>query len=313
MRFKVGIVGGGNVGAETAKILLDRGFTDVTLVDIVEGLAAGKALDMSQSAPIAHSSAVATGNTDFALLKGSDLVVITAGIPRKPGMSREDLLNTNLQIIRNVSLRIRELAPNAIVIVVTNPLDAMVYAAYKITGFPRERVMGMAGSLDSARFRYFIAAHLGVSPACVSAMVLGSHGDLMVPVLSFTSVAGIPATLLIPQDRMKAIADRTRGGGGEIVSLLKTGSAYYAPASAIAEMVESILLDQKKVIPVCTLLNGQFGISDVFVGVPAVLGARGVERILEPTLSDEEYEMLHKSAAHVKDLVKEVDALLAQL
>jgi malate dehydrogenase len=313
MRFKVGIVGGGNVGAETAKVLMDRGICDVTVVDIVEGLAAGKALDMSQSAPIALSSAVAAGNTDFSVLKGSDIVVITAGIPRKPGMSREDLLNTNLQIIRNVSLRVRELAPHSIVIVVTNPLDAMVYAAYKITGFAGERVMGMAGSLDSARFRYFIAAELGVSPACVSAMVLGSHGDLMVPVLSFASVSGIPANLLIPADRMKALADRTRGGGGEIISLLKTGSAYYAPASAIAEMVESILLDQKKVIAVCTLLTGQFGINDVFVGVPAVLGARGVERIVEPGLSDAEYELLHKSAGHVRDLVNEVDALLAQL
>lgn len=313
MKFKVGIVGGGYVGAETAKVLLDRGFCDITVVDIVEGLAAGKALDMSQSTPIVGSSAVAYGNTDFGILKGSDVVVITAGIPRKPGMSREDLLNTNLQIIRNVSLRVKEIAPQSIVIVVTNPLDAMVYATYKITGFPSQRVMGMAGSLDSARFRYFIAAELGVSPACVQAMVLGSHGDLMVPVLSFASVAGIPATSLIPMERLKAIADRTRGGGGEIVSLLKTGSAYYAPASAIAEMVESILLDQKKIIAVCTMLTGQFGIRDVFVGVPAVLGSKGVERILEPPLSEGELDALRKSAGHVKDLVKEVDALLAQL
>lgn len=301
------------MGAETAKALLDRNFCEIALVDIVEGLAAGKALDMSQSAPISSSSSVASGHTDFGLIKGSDVVVVTAGIPRKPGMSREDLLITNLQIVRNVSLRVKELAPQSIIIVVTNPLDAMVYTAYKITGFSGERVMGMAGSLDSARFRYFIAAELGVSPACVTAMVLGSHGDLMVPVLSFASVSGIPAASLIPADRMKAIADRTRTGGSEIVSLLKTGSAYYAPASAIAEMVESILLDQKKVIPVCSLLNGQFGIQDVFVGVPAVLGAKGVERILEPPLPEDELQSLRRSADHVKNLMKEVDALLAQI
>lgn len=309
MRFKVGIIGAGNVGAEAASEIQTRQIADVVLVDIIEGLPQGKALDMTQASPIYGISSRVTGSNNYQAIEGADVVVLTAGLARKPGMSREDLLITNFNIVKGVSEKIREFAPQSILIVVTNPLDAMVYTAYRVTGFPPTRVMGMAGALDTARFRAFIAMELGVSFDCVQAIVLGSHGDLMVPVVRYAAVSGIPATELIPRDRLDAIINRTRQGGGEIVALLKTGSAYYAPGVAITEMVESILWDEKRLISACTFLNGQYGIKDVFVGVPIILGKEGVEKILELPLSPDELTALSTSAQHVRDLMKQVDTL----
>ncbi|MHA2609819.1 MAG: malate dehydrogenase [bacterium JZ-2024 1] len=311
MRFKVGIVGAGNVGAETAREIQARQIADVVLVDIIEGMPQGKGLDMSQSSPIYSSSARVYGSNDISSVEGSDVVVITAGVARKPGMSREDLLATNFRIVKGVCEQVKKYAPQAIVIMVTNPLDAMVYTAYRILQSERNRILGMAGVLDSARLRYFVAEELGVSPANVQALVLGSHGDLMVPIPRFVSVSGIPAQNLIPEERMKALIERTQKGGGEIVALLKTGSAYYAPGVGITEMVESIIWDEKRLVSASVWAQGEYGLHDVFVGLPVVLGKNGVEKIVEVPLTAEEKSALERSARHVQNLQKEVDALFA--
>ncbi len=309
MRPKISVIGAGHVGAEVALHTAMRDVGDVVLVDIVEGLPQGKALDMFEAAPLLGYSVRVTGTNSYDDIRDSDVVVITAGVARKPGMSREDLLLTNFRIIRSISEQVKEKAPNAIVILVTNPLDAMVYTAYRVLGFPRERVMGMAGVLDSTRFRAFIAMELDVSPRDVTAMVLGTHGDLMVPLPRFASVGGIPITELIPEKRIEEIVERTRKGGGEIVALLKTGSAYYAPGTAAADMVEAVVRDLHRVMPASVWLQGEYGIQDVFVGVPVVLGSEGIHKILDLPLQDHELADLQRSAEHVRELQREVDEL----
>lgn len=297
---KIAVVGAGNVGATVAEKLADRELCkELALVDVIEGLPEGKALDMWESAPIETFDIRLHGSTDFSLLKDSDLVVVTAGLPRKPGMSRSDLLEKNAAIIRDVAEKIRRFAPDSIVIVVTNPLDVMAYLAYRVLGFPKARVLGMAGVLDTARFRTFIAAELDVSVEDVSALVLGGHGDSMVPLRSCASVSGVPLTTLLSRERIEALTKRTRDGGAEIVNLLKAGSAFYAPASSIAEMVESIVRNKKRLLPCSVLLEGEYGLRDIFLGVPAVLGTGGVERIVELPLEPEEREALHRSGAAV--------------
>ncbi len=306
---KVTIVGAGNVGSEAAKYLANRGIAEIVLIDIVEGIAKGKALDILHSGPIENSTVSIVGTSDYSLMENSDIVIITAGKPRKPGMSREELLKINFDIVSGISENVRKYAPNSVVIVVSNPLDAMVYTAYKVTGFSRERVIGMAGLLDSARFAAFIAQELGVSPADVRAMVLGTHGDLMVPMVRFATINGIPAKDLIPEDKMKEIVERTRYAGGEIVQLMGT-SAWFAPGDAAAFMAEAILLDTNRVLSASVYLKGEYGVDGVFVGVPVVLGNGGVKRIIELKLTDEEMEEFKKSAEHIKKLQDEVDALL---
>lgn len=313
MRKKIAVIGAGNVGAEAAREMIARNLGDVWLLDIIEGMPQGKALDMSHSAPILGYSVFAYGTNSYDDLKDSDVVVITAGVPRKPGMSREDLLNTNLKIVKSVSEEVKKVAPNAIVIVVTNPLDAMVYTAYKVLGFPKERIMGMAGVLDSTRYRTFLAMELGVSPEDVQALVLGSHGDLMVPLARYANVAGIPVLELMPEEKLDAIVERTRKAGTEIVSLLKTGSAYYAPGASIAIMVESIVKDLKRVVTASVWTEGEYGIEGVFVGLPVVLGEKGIEKIIELKLNDEELELLKRSAEHVRKLQATVDEKLESL
>jgi malate dehydrogenase len=274
---------------------------DIVLVDVVEFVAEGKALDMAESSPLDGFDVALVGKTnDYSVIKDSDVVVITAGVPRKPGMTRMDLLMTNAGIVETISNHIRELAPNSIVIVVTNPLDVMTYVACKVTGFPRERVMGQAGVLDSIRMRYFVAQELGVSVKDVQAMVLGSHGDQMVPLPRYTTVSGVPITELLPPETIERINDRTRKAGTEIVNLLKTGSAYYAPGAAVAEMVEAIVRDKKRLMPCSVLLKGEYGLNDVFIGVPVILGKNGVERIVELKLTEEELKALHQSAEEVR-------------
>lgn len=309
MRPKISIIGAGHVGAETALGLASKNVGDIILVDIVEGMPAGKALDMMEAAPIVGISSNITGTNNYEDITGSDVVVITAGLPRKPGMTREDLLKTNFGIVKSVSEQVKKYAPDSVVIVITNPLDAMVYTAYRVLGFERERIMGMAGALDSTRFRAFIAMELGVSPEDVTAMVLGTHGDLMVPLPRYASVAGIPITELLPEDKIDSIVKRTRTAGTEIVKLLKTGSAYYAPGLATAMMVESIIRDQNRVVPASARLDGEYGISGVFAGVPVVLGEGGIKRILELPLKDNELENLRTSAEHVRKLQEQVDSL----
>lgn len=306
MRKKVSVVGAGNVGASCALYVSEMEIADVTLIDVVEGLPQGKALDLFEGSPVRGYDCAVVGSNDYADLKGSDVVVVTAGFPRKPGMSRTDLLTKNAEIIGGVADAIRTQAPNAFVIVVTNPLDVMAYYMRQRTGFAKERVLGMAGVLDSTRFRSFIAAELGVSVSDVMAMVLGGHGDAMVPLTRFATVAGIPVTELISPERLQALVDRTRNGGAEIVALLKTGSAYYAPASSAAQMVEAILKDKKRVIPAAVGLSGEYGLKDVYLGVPIVLGARGVEKILEVPLTDAEKAALAKSAKEVQDAILEL-------
>ncbi len=310
MRPKISIIGAGHVGAEAALGLVTKDVGDIVLVDIKEGMPQGKALDMYEAMPLLGSSVSVQGTNTYDEIEGSDVVVITAGLPRKPGMTREDLLKTNFEIVKGVCEEVKKRAPNAVVIIVTNPLDAMVYTAYKVLGFERTRVMGMAGALDSTRFRAFLAMELGVSPADVTAMVLGTHGDLMVPLPRYASVAGIPITELLPEEKIQAIVDRTRTAGTEIVKLLKTGSAYYAPGLATAAMVESIVRDLNRVVPASVHLEGEYGIQDVFVGVPVVLGHGGVKRILELPLKEDELAKLRTSADHVKKLQEQVDALL---
>jgi malate dehydrogenase len=302
MRPKITIVGAGNVGTTTAQWLAERELGDIVLVDIpqTEGMPKGKALDLVQASPIVGYNTRLIGATDYEPTANSDIVVITAGLPRKPGMSREDLVNVNANIIRDVIGKAVPLSPNAIYIVVTNPLDTMTYLAYKLSGLPRERVIGQAGILDSARMRTFIAMELDVAVENVQALVLGGHGDEMVPMVRFTTVAGIPISTLLPKEKIDAIVDRTRKGGGEIVSLLKTGSAYYAPGAAVAQMVEAILKDQKLIVPCSVYLQGEYGLHDICFGVPVKLGRRGVEQIIELPLDEEERAMLERSVQLIR-------------
>ena len=302
-RKKVTVVGAGNVGATTAQRIFDRGYADVVMVDIVEGLPQGKALDMLESGPVIGSDASVIGTNDYADTVGSDVIVVTSGIARKPGMSRDDLLFTNMDIVGSVIKQVVDNSPDGIVVTVTNPLDAMTQHALEVSGKPREQVFGMAGILDTARFRTFLAAELGVSVQDVHAYVLGGHGDTMVPLVGATNVGGIPVGDLIPKERLDAIVKRTQDGGGEIVSLLKTGSAFYAPAAAVAQMVEAILFDRKQIVPCCVKLQGEYGIEGLCVGVPVKLGAAGVEEVITLKLTDDEQAALGRSAEAVRELV----------
>jgi malate dehydrogenase len=309
MRKKVTIVGAGNVGATAAHWIAAKELADVVLIDIAEGIPQGKALDLMQAMPIEKRDCTVTGTNDYADTAGSDVVVITAGIPRKPGMSRDDLLNTNYKIMSDVVSKVVANSPNTILIIVSNPLDAMAQAAFKQSGLPRERVIGMAGVLDSARFRTFIAMELDVSVENVTAFVLGGHGDTMVPLSRYSTMAGIPITELIAPDRLKELESRTANGGAEIVKYLKTGSAYYAPSAAAVEMVEAILKDKKKILPCAAYLQGEYGISGLYVGVPCKLGAKGLEKIIEIKLTPEEQAALQKSADSVKELCTVIGVL----
>jgi malate dehydrogenase len=303
MREKITVVGGGNVGASCALNLAIKELGDVVLLDVIEGVPQGKGLDMFQMGPIEGYDVSIAGCNDYALTANSDVVVITAGLARKPGMSRDDLLLANYEVVKGVTANVVKYSPDAILVLVTNPLDAMCWTAHQVSKFPRERVVGMAGVLDSARFRAFIAQELKVSVENVTAVVLGGHGDTMVPVVRLSSVAGIPLTELMEPARLDAIVDRTRNGGAEIVKHLKTGSAYYAPSAAAVEMVESILRDKKKVLPCAAYLEGEYGIHGLFVGVPVKLGRGGIEHIYEIRLTEDEKAALAKSAAAVQELV----------
>jgi malate dehydrogenase len=302
MRNKVSIVGSGNVGATAAHWIASKELADVVLIDIIEGVPQGKGLDLLEAMPIEKRDSYILGTNEYADTANSDIVVITAGIPRKPGMSRDDLLNTNYKIMSDVVGKVVKYSPDCILIVVSNPLDAMAQAAYKLSGFPRERVIGMAGVLDSARFRAFIADELKVSVENVTAFVLGGHGDTMVPLSRYSTVAGIPITELIAPDRLAQLVQRTRDGGAEIVKYLKTGSAYYAPSSAATEMAEAILKDKKKILPCAAYLEGEYGIKGLYVGVPCKLGEKGIEQIIQIKLTAEEQAALNKSADAVKEL-----------
>lgn len=301
--MKVTVVGAGHVGATTAQRIIEGNIADVYLVDIVDGLAAGKALDLAQAAALVGHARRIEGGTEYEPAAGSDVVVITAGIARKPGMSRDDLLATNGKIVSGIVEQVRTHAPDAIIIMVTNPLDVTTHIAMEVSGLPRERVMGMAGALDTARFRCFIGMELGCAARDVQAMVLGGHGDSMVPLVSSATVGGVPITQLIDADRLEEIVQRTRDGGAEIVGLLKQGSAFYAPSAGVVDMVAAILRDEGRVLPASVLLRGEFGIHDTFVGVPVRLGAHGVEEIIECELSAEELAALQASAAHVRETV----------
>ena len=303
MRKKVTVIGAGNVGANTAQKIAAKELADVVLVDVVEGVPQGKGLDMLESAPVEGYDVRITGSNGYDETAGSDIVVITAGFPRKPGMSRDDLLLANYEVVKSATEQAVRQSPNAILILVTNPLDAMCWTALKVSGFPRERVIGMAGVLDTARFRTFIAEELGVSFENVTAMVLGGHGDTMVPLVRFTNVSGIPLAELTDQATIDRLVQRTRDGGAEIVKFLKTGSAYYAPAASTTEMVESILKDKKKVLPCAVYLDGEYGVNGLFVGVPVKLGAKGIEKIYEIRLEADETAALRKSTDAVKELV----------
>ena len=302
MDKKVTVIGAGNVGATAAQRLAEKQLCDVVLVDIVEGVPQGKALDLTEAAPVEKHDSHLTGTNSYEETAGSDIVIITAGIPRKPGMSRDDLISTNAGIVKAVTKEVASRSPEAILIIVSNPLDAMCHVAFEAAGFPKERVIGMAGVLDSARFRAFISMELDVSVENTHAFVLGGHGDTMVPLPRYSTVAGIPITELMAPDRIDALVERTRNGGAEIVGLLKTGSAYYAPASAAVEMAESILKDKKKILPCAAYLQGEYGQQDLFIGVPVKLGAKGVEDIIEITLTDDEKQALQKSADAVQEL-----------
>ncbi len=302
MRKKISIVGAGNVGATAAHWIMAKELADVVLIDVVEGVPQGKALDLSQAQPIERSDVHILGTNDYADTADSDVVIITAGIPRKPGMSRDDLLHTNFKIMSDVVSKVVTYSPETILIVVSNPLDAMVQTAYRQSGFNRERVLGMAGILDSGRFKAFISEELKVSVNNMSCLVLGGHGDTMVPIVGHTTVAGIPITELLSQERIDAIVQRTRDGGAEIVKHLKTGSAYYAPSAAAVEMAEAILKDKKKILPCAAYLEGEYGISGYYIGVPCKLGAGGLEEIVEIKLTPEEDAALKRSAEAVKEL-----------
>ena len=303
MKFKVTVVGAGFVGATTAQRIFEKGYADVVLVDIVEGKPQGVGLDLLSSGPVIGTDAQIIGTNTYDETASSDVVVITAGIPRKPGMSRDDLLMTNMRIVGSVTEEVAKHSPDAVLIIVSNPLDAMVQHAYKISGFPKERVVGMAGILDTARFRTFLSQELGVSVTNVSAYVLGGHGDTMVPLIGSTTVGGVPVSKLIEAGRLEEIVQRTRDGGAEIVGLLKTGSAYYAPSAAAAQMVEAILLDRKEILPCAAYLEGEYGIDGLYAGVPVKLGAGGIEQIIEVDLTDDEAAALRASADSVQELV----------
>ena len=312
MRVKVTVVGAGNVGATTAQRIAERGYADVVLVDIVEGLAEGKALDLYEASPVVSVDSRITGATSYAATAGSDIVVITSGVARKPGMSRDDLLSINMKIVDDVAKKAIAASPGAVIIVVSNPLDAMCHVAFDAAGIDSSRVVGMAGILDTARYRSFLAEALDVSVEDVHAYVLGGHGDTMVPLASYTTAAGIPIAELLPQDQIDQIIQRTRDGGAEIVNLLKTGSAFYAPSAAVAQMVDSIALDKKRILPCAALLDGQYGIDGLYIGVPVVLGSNGIERILEISLTSAEQGMLKHSADAVRELVDSIQRLSSQ-
>jgi malate dehydrogenase len=302
-RRKVTVIGAGNVGATTAQRIAESGLADVVLIDIVEGLPQGKGLDLAEAAPVVGHDAHIIGTNNYDDTANSDVIVVTSGIARKPGMSRDDLLNTNAGIVRSVVTESTKRSPAAILVVVTNPLDAMCHVALKASGFPKHRVIGMAGTLDSARYRTFIAQEAGVSVEDVRAFVLGGHGDTMVPLPRYSSIGGIPLPEFLAADRIEAIVKRTRSGGAEIVELLKTGSAYYAPAAATFEVVESILLDRRRLIPCAALLEGEYGVKGLYVGVPVVIGGNGIEKIIEIKLTDDESVAFQRSADAVKELV----------
>jgi malate dehydrogenase len=307
MRRKVSIIGAGNVGASAAERIALRRLADVVLVDIVEGLPQGKALDLNEAGPVDGYDARLAGSNGYEETRDSDIVVITSGLPRKPGMSRDDLLKANFEIVKGVTEKVARHSPRAILIVVSNPLDAMAWTALRVSGFPRERVLGMAGVLDAARMRFFIAEALGVSVENTHAFVLGGHGDTMVPLPRYSTVAGIPITELLPKETIDAIVQRTRDGGIEVVNLLKSGSAYYAPASSIVQMVEAILLDRHMILPCAVYLQGEYGYRDLFLGVPARLGAPGLEKVVEIRLAAEEKAALDRSAAAVRELIDSVN------
>ncbi len=309
MKNKTTVIGAGNVGATVAQRLAEKELCDVVLIDIVEGIPQGKSLDLAEAAPVEKHDAHLTGTNDYEASKDSDIIIITAGIARKPGMSRDDLISTNAKIMKGVTQQVTKLSPDAIIIIVSNPLDAMCHIAFDTSGFPKNRVIGMAGVLDSARFRAFISMELDVSVENIHALVLGGHGDTMVPLPRFSTVAGIPITELMPKDRIDSLIKRTRNGGAEIVSYLKTGSAYYAPASAAVEMAESILKDKKKILPCAAYLEGEYGINNLFIGVPVKLGANGIEEIIQIDLTKDEDEALKNSAKAVEKLVADLKKL----
>lgn len=303
MARKISIIGAGMTGATTAHWLAEREVADLVLVDVVEGMPQGKSLDLLEAMPIIGKDVRVTGSNDYVATEGSDIVVITAGLPRKPGMSREDLLNTNADIVKKATEGTLKVSPDAIYIILTNPLDTMCYVTMKVSGLPRERVIGQAGILDSARMRAFVAMELGVSVENVACYVLGGHGDSMVPLTRHSNVAGVPLNEILPADKLAAIVDRTRKGGGEIVALLKQGSAYYAPSAAIAQMAESILKNKNLIIPCSIYLQGEYGLKDIFFGVPAQLGSHGLVKVIEYTLNSEEKAMVEKSAVEVKESI----------
>ncbi len=311
MRTKVTVIGAGNVGATTAQRLAERGYADIVLVDIVDGLPQGKALDMYEASPVVGVDSRITGATDYGPTADSDIVVITSGVARKPGMSRDDLLQINMGIVDSVTRAAVAASPDATVVVVSNPLDAMCHVAYDAAGIPSSRVVGMAGILDTARYRSFLAEALNLSVEDINAFVLGGHGDTMVPLASYTTAAGIPITKLLPSDQLAQIIQRTRDGGAEIVNLLKTGSAFYAPSAAVAQMVDAIALDKRRILPCAALLDGQYGVNGLFIGVPVVLGANGIEQILEIDLTDAEQAQLEHSANAVHGLVDDMARLSA--
>ncbi|HUY97236.1 MAG TPA: malate dehydrogenase [Verrucomicrobiae bacterium] len=304
MRATVAVIGAGNVGATLTQRLAERDLVDLALVDVVEGLAEGKALDLQQAGPVQGYDTRIVGGTDYALIDGAEVVVVTSGLARKPGMSRDDLVQANARIIAQVAEAVREHAPQAILVVVTNPLDAMTQLALQVTGWPRHRVVGMAGVLDTARYRSFLAAALGVSVASVQAHVLGGHGDTMVPLTGMTTVAGVPVAKLLPPDRLESIVQRTRDGGAEVVRLLKTGSAYYAPSAAAAQMVEAILLDRRVVLPAAAMLEGEYGLRGVVMGVPVKLGSQGILEVLEVELTEPERAAFLRSADAARELLR---------
>ncbi len=306
-RPKIALIGGGNIGGVLAEQAAYRELGDVVIFDVVEGLPQGKALDMAEGSPLLDSDAKISGTNEYAGIAGADVVIITAGLARKPGMSRDDLLNTNLKIMKQVAEGVRDNAPEAYVIVISNPLDAMVYTFKEVSGFPKNRVVGMAGVLDSTRFRSFVAWELGVSVQDVTAMVLGGHGDTMVPLVRYCTVAGIPIEQLMSKEKIDAIVERTKGAGGEVVGLLKTGSAFVSPAVSAIEMAESIIRDKKRVLACACLLEGEYGVDGLYVGVPCVLGAGGVERVLEVELNADERKQFDASVEHVKTLVDQIE------
>ena len=306
MRRKVSIIGAGNVGASAAERIVMRRLADVVLVDIVEGMPQGKSLDLNEAGPVDGYDMRLTGTNGYDATSGSDVVVITSGLPRKPGMSRDDLLAKNFEIVRQVTTEVAKRSPKAVLIIVSNPLDAMAHTALKVSGFPRQRVLGMAGVLDSARMRFFIAEALGVSGADINAFVLGGHGDTMVPLPRYSTVAGIPITELLSKEKVDAIVQRTRDGGIEVVNLLKSGSAYYAPASSVVQMVQAVLLDEHRILPCAAYLEGEYGYKGLFLGVPVMLGDGGLEKVIEIKLTAEEKAALDKSAGAVRELVEKL-------